>query len=79
MNNTEEKRELAKEMYVEIKDSMAAVSRRRKLNIPDEFLDEMAKNAAQVIILRLDIVQMEEACPVCGSCPICGRREEHGH
>jgi alcohol dehydrogenase class IV len=74
-----EKHELAKELYRDIKDSLGAVNRSREMGLKDERLDEMARNAAQVIILKLDIVQMEEACPICGSCPICGKREEHEH
>lgn len=74
-----EKQELAREVYRDIKDSLSAVSRSREMGISDARLDEMARNAAQVIVLKLDMIQIEEACPVCGSCPICGKREEHDH
>ena len=74
-----EKQELAKEMYRDIKDSLTAVNKARGRVIEPDRLDEMARNAAQVIILKLDILEPEECCPVCGSCPVCGKREEHEH
>ena len=72
---------LAKEITDAIRDSVTVVYKARGLTnlLSPEDVEDVVRNAAQSIVGVLDGAEAEDACPVCGRCPMCGKQGEHEH
>lgn len=70
---------LSSQLLTAIRESLVIVSTQQGEPLTGARLEELARNVAQVAIGIVETFEAEDACPVCGRCPICGERGDHAH